>query len=108
MSPEYVAVICEVAVIFAVVSVACAPAGLTPVFAFPAMGTATAGAVPSRVLPAKNETVPVGALPKLDVITVAVKLKFVFAATLVGDAVIADVVGACVTVNATPAEVLAL
>jgi hypothetical protein len=72
------------------------------------MGTATAGAVPSSVLPAKNETVPVGGLPKLDVITVATNVKFVFAGTLVGEVVIADTVGACVTVNGTPAEVLAL
>jgi hypothetical protein len=64
--------------------------------------------VPSSVLPAKNETVPVGALPKLCVITVAVNVKFVFAETFVGKVVIADVVGACVTVNGTPAEVLAL
>jgi hypothetical protein len=97
-----------VAVIFAVVSVAIAPTKLAPVFPFPAMGIATAGAVPSSVLPAKNETVPVGALPKLEVITVAVNVKFVFGATLVGEVVIADAVGACVIVNGTPAEVLAL
>jgi hypothetical protein len=91
-----------------VVSVACAPTGLTPVFSFPVIGIATAGAVPSNVLPAKNETFPVGALPKLSVITVAVTVKFVFMGTLVGNIVIADTVCACVIVNGTPAEVLAL
>jgi hypothetical protein len=97
-----------VAVIFAVVKVASAPAELTPVFPFPVMGTPTVGTVPSSVLPAKNETVPVGALPKLAVLTVATNVKFVLVVTLEGNVVIADTVGACVTVNGTLAEVLAL
>ena len=91
-----------VAAIFAVVNVATAAAGK-----FPA-GTPTTEALPSIVVPAKNETVPVGALPKLPVDTVAAKVKFVLAATLVGEVVIVETVGACVIVNGTLADVLAL
>jgi hypothetical protein len=91
-----------VAEIFAVVRVA------TPTVAkFPA-GTPTTGALPSDVVPAKNVTVPVGALPKLCVETVAASVKFVLAATLVGDVVIVETVGACVIVNGTLTDVLAL
>jgi hypothetical protein len=91
-----------VAEIFAVVNVA-----VPPVAKFPA-GTPTTGAVPKRVAPAKNETVPPGALPKLDVLTEAVKLKFVFARTLGGKVVMVEDVGPGVMVNGTTAELLAL
>lgn len=96
------AVIAAVAEIFAVVSVA------VPLVAkFPA-GTPTTGAVPKRVAPAKNETVPLGALPKLAVLTLAVNVKFVFAKTLGGKVVMVENVGPCVIVNGTAVELLAL
>jgi hypothetical protein len=96
-----VAVIEEVAAIFAVVSVA------TPaVTRFPA-GTPTTGALPSRVPPAENVTVPVGALPKLEVLTVATNVKFVFAETLTGELVMVENVGPWVIVNGTLTELLA-
>jgi hypothetical protein len=96
-----VAVIVEVAESFAVVSVA------VPVVARLPAATPTMGAVPSSVPPAENETVPVGALPKLAVLTIAITVKFVFAATVAGKLVIVENVGAGVIVNGTPAELLA-
>jgi hypothetical protein len=100
-------VIEDVAVIFAVVSVASPPTGRTPLNVFD-MGIATTGAVPKRVAPAKNDTVPVGAFPKLFVLTVATSVKFVFASTFGGNVVIDERVVACVIVNGTPTDVLAL
>ena len=95
------AVIDAVATILAVVSVA-----IPAVARFPA-AMPTTGAVPSSVVPAKNETVPLGALPKLAVDTVAANVKLVFAGTVEGKLVIVENVGPCVMVNATAGEVLA-
>lgn len=97
----------EVAAIWAVVNVAKPPTGFGPP-GVSIIGIATTGALPSEVVAAKNVTVPVGAFPKLPVPTVATNVKFVFAATLVGNVVIAALVGAWVIVNGTPTEVLAL
>lgn len=96
------AVIDAVAEIFAVVNVA-----IPLVAKFPA-ATPTTGALPKSVAPAKNDTVPLGALPKLDVLTLAVNVKFVFAGTVDGNIVIVESVGPCVIVKGTLAELLAL
>ena len=83
----------DAAAIFAVVSVASPPTGSTPFGVF-AIGTATTGELPSKVAPAKNDTVPVGAFPKLFVLTVAANVKFVFAVRSAENVVIVETVGA--------------
>ena len=88
--------------ILAVVSVACAAA--KPF----ASSVPTTGALPIGVEPAKNVTLPVGALPRLSVSTNATSVKFAFTGVVVGDVMIVEAVAAWVTVSGTAAEVLAL